>query len=43
MTDFETDLTAAEITEACSYSTVYGGELWCDTHDSAGPCPFDTK
>lgn len=24
----------------CSLSTVYGGEAWCDTHDSAAPCPF---
>lgn len=23
----------------CTYSTVYGGEQWCDEHDSAYPCP----
>lgn len=21
------------------YETVYGGEQWCITHDSAAPCP----
>lgn len=29
------------VAEPCSYSTVFAGERWCDTHDSAAPCPLD--
>lgn len=35
------DLTEAEIAQPCSYSEVFGGERWCDAHDSAAPCPFE--
>lgn len=26
-------------TTQCVYTTVHGGEQWCDVHDSAYPCP----
>lgn len=38
--DVERALSGDDATSGCHYSTVAQGERWCDTHDSAAPCPM---